>query len=51
MEMSGFNNGTFNTRTELVKKCLTTDFWIQVQPFLTGNSDPDGPQGIFEVID
>ena len=34
-----------------IKKCLSTEFAIQIKPFLTGNSDPEGPHGIFEVID
>ena len=51
MEMSGFDRGTFNTRTELIKKCLSTEFAIQIKPFLVENADPKGPQGIFEVID
>ena len=51
MERSGFNNCTFDTCTELVKTCLTTEFSIQIKPFLTKNSDPDRPHGIFKVID
>ena len=38
-------------RTEPIKKCLTTEFAIQIKPFLVENMDPKGPQGILEVID
>ena len=51
MEMSGFDKGSFETRTELVKKCLSTEFAVQIKPFLTDGADPTGPHGIFEVID
>ena len=51
MEMSGFDRGSANTRTELIKKCLSTEFAIQIKPFLVDNAEPNGPQGIFAVID
>ena len=44
-------NTSLETCTELVKKCLSTEFAVQIKPFLTDGADPTGPHGVFEVID
>ena len=51
MELSGFNKGSNAARTEIIKKCLSTEFAIQIRPFLIEGADPDGSGGIMEVIE
>ena len=51
MEMSGFNKGSHTAQAELIKKRLSTEFAIQIRPFLTEGADPQGPLGIYSIID